>query len=385
MLEDTKRATINVLLVDDDPGDRRLVQLALNRSTEYVDFNVKAIENLANATEYLLNESTDIILLDLGLPDSHGVETVQKVHLVSPDVPIVVMTGASDGDMAIEAIRSGAEDYLVKGKSLEFALERIIRYTVERKRSEQNVAKLLKEVENINHELNDFASIVSHDLKAPLRGIKTLIEWIMADNAERLTEEGKEQMQLLTSRVERMHNLINGVLQYSRVGRQKETLVRIDLNELVPETWDLLSVPENISFTIKSDLPIILCEHTRIAQVFQNLLSNAVKYMDKPEGRISVDCVTDGNFWKFSVADNGPGIEERNFERIFKMFQTLSPNDGFESTGVGLTVVKKIVEMYGGKIWIESEVGVGTTFLFTLPKEGSDVKSEKVEVESACL
>jgi len=384
MIVDMKKETIFVLLVDDDPADRRLVQLALERSSEDVDFEIITVEALSEAVDYLNNRRCDIVLLDLGLPDSCGVQTVQKVHDANPDVPIVVLTGAAGGQMAIDAIRSGAEDYLVKGKPLEFALVRIIRYTVERKRTEQNVSKLLKEVENINRELNDFASIVSHDLKAPLRGIKTLAEWIMADNSERLSEDGREQMELLSSRVDRMHNLIEGVLEYSRVGREKEKRVAVNLGDLVPEIWDMISAPETITFTVETALPEIKCEHIRISQVFQNLLSNAAKYMDKPEGRVTVNCAKEGRFWKFSVADNGPGIEQRHFEKIFKMFQTLAARDGFESTGVGLTVVKKIVEMYGGRIWVESEVGKGTTFFFTLPKDEVEVANAELKANTCC-
>jgi signal transduction histidine kinase len=113
-------------------------------------------------------------------------------------------------------------------------------------------------------------------------------------------------------------------------------------------------------------------------QVFQNLLGNAVKYMDKPNGQIKVGCVEDHSFWKFSVSDNGPGIEEKHFEKIFQIFQTLSPREDSESTGVGLTIIKKIVELYGGKIWVESTVGKGSTFFFTLPKQKMGVKNAKL-------
>ena len=139
----------------------------------------------------------------------------------------------------------------------------------------------------------------------------------------------------------------------------------------------MVAPPENITITIENELPTIECEQTRIMQVFQNLLSNAVKYMDKPKGLIKVGCVEENGFWKFNVADNGPGIEKKDFERIFKIFQTVAPCDKFESTGIGLTVVKKIVELYKGKIWVESKVGEGTTFFFTFPKQ--EIGAEKNE------
>jgi signal transduction histidine kinase len=252
----------------------------------------------------------------------------------------------------------------------------------EREKAERIQAQLLKELESVNQELKDFAYIASHDLKAPLRAIKTLADWISADYADKLDQDGKEQLKLLRQRAERMHNLIDGILQYSRVGRVREKLVDVQLDKLLPEIIDILAPPAHIKIAVETELPTVKCEETRITQVFQNLLSNAVKYMDKPEGLIKVGCAGEGEFWKFSIADNGPGIERKHWERIFKIFQTLAPRDEFESTGIGLTVVKKIVELYGGRIWLESEVGKGTTFLFTFPKAGAPEPSAE-EVAAA--
>ncbi|MCD6308060.1 MAG: GHKL domain-containing protein, partial [Candidatus Latescibacteria bacterium] len=155
-------------------------------------------------------------------------------------------------------------------------------------------------------------------------------------------------------------------------------MTRLDLNEIVPGIIDMIAAPDNIDIRIETPLPVIVAERTRIGQVFGNLLSNAVKFMDKPDGRISISCADRGGFWRFSVSDNGPGIEERYFERIFKIFQTLSPRDDFESTGVGLSLVKKIVTMYRGTVDVESTVGVGTTFYFTLPKTGEETDKENI-------
>ena len=260
----------------------------------------------------------------------------------------------------------------------------VIKDIGERKRAEAKQAKLLKEVENINKELCDFASIVSHDLKAPLRGIRTLAGWISTDYADKLGAEGIEQMSVLSGRVDRMYELIEGVLEYSSVGHTKEERGRVDLNELVPEIIDLLAPPENIVITVENELPTVVCERTRIAQVFQNLLSNAVKYMDKPQGQVRVGCVEHNGFWKLSVTDNGPGIKEKHFEKIFQLFQTVLSTEGCESTGVGLTVVKKIVELYGGKIWIESEVGQGSTFFFTLPMQKMAAKQRGLAANLGC-
>jgi signal transduction histidine kinase len=254
----------------------------------------------------------------------------------------------------------------------------------ERKQAEAKQTKLLEQVENANRELKDFASIVSHDLKAPLRGIKTLANWILSDSADKLNDKAVEQMNLLLERVERMHNLIEGVLQYSRAGRAEGKRVQVNLNDFVPEIINMVVPPENITVTIEDELPVIECEEIHVMQLFQNLLSNAIKYMDKPQGWIQVGCVEQDGFWKFSIADNGPGIDEIYFEKIFKIFKTLSTSPDFEGTGVGLTVAKKLVELYHGRIWVESKVGEGSTFFFTLPKQEIEVSNEKLEANTTC-
>jgi signal transduction histidine kinase len=218
-----------------------------------------------------------------------------------------------------------------------------------------------------NQELQDFAYVVSHDLKAPLRGISTLAGWISTDNRESLDEEGKEKLELLLVRVRRMNDLIDGILKYSRVGRSREEAIPVDCNSLVAETVDLLAPGENFTVTVQEGLPTVTADRTKLGEVFQNLISNAIKYIDKPHGQIRIGCDPDGKGWRFFVADNGPGIEEKYHEKVFQIFQTLGSKDTPGSTGVGLAVVKKIVEQMGGEIWIESCSGQGTTFFFTIP------------------
>jgi PAS domain S-box-containing protein len=280
----------------------------------------------------------------------------------------------------LPALRSNGEEFQIE-MSLSAGLlgnEQFViavaRDITERKKTQLSQEELIQKVDNINKELKEFVSIVSHDLKAPLRGIKSLANWILSDCSDKLSDQANEQMILLLERVERMYNLIEGALQYSRAGRTEEKKVQINLNQFVPEIIDMVVPPENINVTIENELPVIECEEVHIMQVFQNLLSNAIKYMDKPQGQIKVGCIGDNGNWKFSVADNGPGIESRNFERIFKIFQALPTSPNFEGTGVGLTVTKKIVELYEGRIWVESKVGEGSTFFFTFPKQKMGAK-----------
>ena len=224
------------------------------------------------------------------------------------------------------------------------------------------------QLRSANQELNDFAYVVSHDLKAPLRGITSLSEWLLADYGEEFDEEGKKMVNLMISRVQRLHQLIDDILKYSRVGRAKVEKKDVNLNEVVSELIEVLNIPENIKVEIPNQLPTIKCDKTRIEQLFQNLISNAIKFIDKPEGLIKISCVDEGKYYKFSVADNGIGIESQHFEKTFQLFQKLTSLQDSDSTGVGLALVKKIVELHDGKVWVESEIGVGSNFVFTIKK-----------------
>ena len=240
----------------------------------------------------------------------------------------------------------------------------------ERKRAEMVIEQKSEELSIANRELQEFAYVVSHDLKAPLRSIGALADWLVTDYAGLLPEEGQEHLMLLKERSVRMQHLIDGVLAYSRVGRVSEQASMVDIGQLLLDVCSLLNPPPNMHVTIQPDMPTIYAEPIRLMQLFQNLISNAIKYNDKPEGFIEVYCVGEGDMWKFAVKDNGPGIAPKHHELVFGIFQTLnSKDDSPDSTGIGLSLVRKVVELYHGKIWIESDVNQGCTFWFTLPKQ----------------
>ncbi len=240
----------------------------------------------------------------------------------------------------------------------------------------KELGSAVRELSQANEELKEFAHVAAHDLKTPLRAIGTLADWLSKDYADKLDEKGKEKIGMLVKRAVQMSALIDDILRYSRVGHNVKKRQRVDLNAVLPEVIAGIDPPESIEITVENELPVLMCDRTQIHQVFQNLLSNAVKYIDKPKGQIKIGCIEQDAFWKFSVTDNGPGIEKKHFERIFKLFQTLSPGEGTKNTGIGLSIVKKIIEINGGSIFVESELGKGSTFVFTLPKQTSVVTAE---------
>ncbi|GAB4533061.1 MAG: hypothetical protein Tsb0014_18090 [Pleurocapsa sp.] len=224
------------------------------------------------------------------------------------------------------------------------------------------------QLEKRNQELDQFAYAVSHDLKAPLRAIANLSTWIEEDLEDKLDEDTRHNMNLLKGRVRRLENLIDGLLAYSRIGRLKSEPQQVAVEAMLTEIIDLLNVPENFSIEIKGKMPTLVTEIVPLQQVFHNLISNAVKYSDRDEGKITISVREQENFYEFTVADNGQGIDPKYHQKIFDIFQTLKARDTKESTGIGLAIVKKAVENQGGKIEVESQVGMGTTFRFTWKK-----------------
>lgn len=226
--------------------------------------------------------------------------------------------------------------------------------------------QLLKHLKHQNQELSDFTHMVSHDLKSPLRSIDTLVTWLKEDNLTKLDPPSIENIKLIRSNVEKMDALISGILEYSSVGKIRIEHYAVDLNYLVNDILNFIVVPNHITIT-HDKLPIINGDKYRLQQVFQNIITNAIKYNDKEKGVITIKAFELNDYWKFSIEDNGKGIEEAYFKKIFETFQKLQ-NDA-DSTGIGLSIVKKIIEFYEGDIWIESKINEGTTFFFTIKKK----------------
>lgn len=238
-------------------------------------------------------------------------------------------------------------------------------------RSAEQREHLVQSLERTNQELDQFAYVASHDLKAPLRGIANLSEWIEEDIGAAFPADARDKMELLRGRVRRLEGLIDGILEYSRAGRARKPAAAVDTNILVRDIVELLSPPATVQIQTAPDMPTVFSERVPLQQVMSNLIGNAIKYTNRPDAVIKVSAANEGSMVHFQVSDNGPGIAPQYHERIFVVFQRLAARDKIEGTGIGLAIVKKIVEGRGGRVWVESPAdaatGAGTTFHFTWP------------------
>ncbi|HET6325040.1 MAG TPA: ATP-binding protein [Planctomycetaceae bacterium] len=242
-----------------------------------------------------------------------------------------------------------------------------VRDVSQRKATEEQIRRYATELERSNRELNDFAYSASHDLRAPLRAVAQMAAWITEDHGPELSEEVRNDLGLMQRRVERMQALLDDMLEYARVGRSDGDLSHVDCGQLVREIVDSLPLSPEFKINIGA-LPTLLSHRTPLHQVLRNLISNAVKHHNRPDGRVEVSAADHGDHVEFIVQDDGPGIAQDYHDQIFRMFTTLKPRDAVEGSGMGLALVKKIVEARGGTICLESAEGRGATFRFTWPR-----------------
>lgn len=235
------------------------------------------------------------------------------------------------------------------------------------KKTQLEKDKLLIKLEKNNEELKNFAHVVSHDLKSPLRSMSALISWIKEDNSDVFDQETSKNCNLLLAKIHKMDSLINGILKYSSIDKIEKVSTNVNLQKVVEEIIETIYIPEKINIKLKNKLPIILGDKYRYQQLFQNLISNAIKYNDKEQGVIEIDVSEKQDTFLFSIKDNGIGIAKKYHSKIFEVFETLGQHND-NATGIGLSIVKKIIDLYEGKIWIESEQNKGTCFFFELSK-----------------
>jgi signal transduction histidine kinase len=398
------RAALQVLLVEDNSGDARLLREMFGKERTG-SFELTHVLHLSEALRLLAKGGIDIVLLDLGLPDGHGLDTVRRARAVAPEVPLIVLTGMDDEALAAEAMKEGAQDYLIKGEIENRALPRALRHSIERHRMQlatdlihaevQARTDELKEVNTrlraeitardaaerelrannqhlsrSNRDLEDFAYVASHDLKTPLIGINRAAECLEEDLRDSLSDESRKILGLMRNRINRMDRLLDDLLTYSRAGRTDTAIGETNVAVIVENILEVLGPPAHIAIRVEGELPVIVTASAQLEQVLRNLINNAIKHHDKPTGEVVLSARRVGDVVQFSVRDDGPGIAPQFHEKIFELFQTLKRPDEVEGSGMGLAVVKKLVEQQNRRITVHSRGdGTGSEFCFAWPTE----------------
>lgn len=362
----------NILLVDDRPENLLALEVALASLNE----NLVLANSGEEALKCLLQQQFSVVLLDVQMPGMDGFELAQlmRAREQSKHTPIIFITAIGPNDIFVSKVSSlDAVDYLFKPVVLEILRSKVhvfvdlFKLHHELKQKAAELARSNKELERTNRDLDEFAYVASHDLRSPLEGIKNLAKWIAEDNADTLPDKSKRHLEQMQQRLERLEQLLDDLRQYSRAGRVHGAIVEVDTAELVRETFEVLNPPDGFRISV-SDLPTLRTIRTPLEQVLRNLINNAVKHHDHDKGTIEVTCRDADEQYEFSVTDDGPGIPAEFHEQIFKLFETLRPRDEVEGSGMGLAVIKKTVESFGGSVTVESTDGRGTTFRFTWPK-----------------
>ena len=281
-------------------------------------------------------------------------DEAESLKEVNKNLEFILNSMKLDEELALKSESFNSSDY-IKSQSIE-----IVKINLQRE-------ELLFSLEKQNKELNEYAHMVSHDLKAPLRSIDTLINWFIEDNKEMMNEGNLRSLNLILSNVEKMDLLIKGILDYSAIEKQEDDNRDIDLNVLINDILRTNSISGNVEVSVKQELPKVFGNDFRFKQLFQNLIQNAIKYNDKEEVKVEIGYSEDENDYCFYVKDNGIGIPKIYQNKIFEIFSKLENNDA--SSGIGLSIVKKIIDFYKGKIWLESQENIGTIFYFTISKD----------------
>ena len=423
-MDKSRIKNIRVLIVDDE----EYIRLSLSELLSYIGFEVATAANGEDALKKLTENRFDIAFMDIKIPGMNGVELLGRVRKAYPDVSVIMMTGYATVENAVEAVKLGAYDFLRKPYDIEeikVSINRLLekkkleeecklweealRNTLdelekkveertaelskanlllkqeitERRQAEEEIRKLNEELEqrvfqrtaeleSANSELESFSYSVSHDLRAPLRAISGFSKILFEDSADKLDDEGKRLLNIIQGNTEKMENIIDDLLALSRIGRKDVELSDIDMYELAKAVFDEVKAvnPERkLQFNIKP-LPPAHGDPGMIRQVFFNLLSNAIKFTKPKEVPVvEVGGSADGSKNMYYVKDNGVGFDMQYANQLFGAFQRLHSDEEFEGTGIGLAIVKRIVNRHDGKIWAEGKENEGATFYFTIPKK----------------
>jgi signal transduction histidine kinase len=374
---------LSALLVEDNALDATLVLRALCK--DGFDVTAKVVQDEASFTKALRAQNPEVVLADYNLPTWKGMEVLKVLRREGLDIPMILVSGALGDVTAVECIRQGATDYVLKDglARLPEVVRRALREKHERglrRQVEEDLAKKVDELARSNADLEQFAYVASHDLQEPLRMVAAYTQLLSERYKGKLDEEGDKFIGYATEGATRMQVLIQDLLAFSRVGRNAGSGERIECNAVMKDVLQTLAtnIQENGAVVTYGELPAVWADRTQMAQVFQNLIGNALKFRGSDPPAISVQAEKLGEHWLFSVSDNGIGIAPEHAESIFVVFQRLHARTEYPGNGIGLAICKKIVERAGGRIWVESQPGSGSTFKFTLPLHDSDLQGSKL-------
>jgi len=365
----TARESPVILLVDDNPDDRETYMRALKK-IDTVSYRYAEAAGGESMLAYLANENPDCVLLDYSLPGRNGLELLAQIVTDYPFLPIVMMTGQGNENIAVQAIKAGAQHYLVKSDVTPDLLHETISAAIKHRALEYERGLLIEKLTASNTELERFAYVASHDLQEPIRMVATFSQILADDYAARLDDTGRQYLDIVRQSSVRMRSMIEDLLTYARAGNAVTETSLFDGQAAFGAALDNLRelIKERSAEITADPLPSLNGNPVQISRLWQNLLANAIKY--QPQGaipRVHVSIVETPEAWRLSVRDNGIGIEARFIEQIFQPFRRLHVWDSIQGTGLGLSICRRIVENHGGQIWADSVPGQGTTFHFTLP------------------
>jgi signal transduction histidine kinase len=388
---------LNILLVEDNEGDERLIRELLGEQ-KLIRFNIEKASSLKESEGKISKNKFDIILLDLGLPDSSGLETLIKLIALFPGLAtIIILTGLNDTETGLKAVNNGAQDYIIKGqvdseillKSIIYSFERSrlnnkLKTQIEaRKNAEKEILKLNSELEQrihdrtaqleiVNTELEAFSHSVSHDLRAPLRHINGFAEILKEEFSTQLPEKARSYLDTIADAAKKMNRLIDDLLNLSKTNRIELKKSPLKMNQVVDDALvEVRSLFENrrVDFKI-SPLPEVIGDYNLLRMVWINLLDNAIKYTRIREiAVIEIDCQKEKKEFIFCIRDNGVGFDMTYADKLFGVFQRLHSIDEFEGNGVGLSNVRRIISRHCGRTWAKAEVDKGAAFYFSLPED----------------
>jgi len=366
-------ATTRVLLIEDNPDDACFLLEALSETREE-QIELVHVVQLDDAAKRLREETFQVILLDLSLPDSQGIETVLRVQDQAPSVPIIVLTGLDDDNIALQAVRAGAQDYLVKGDIDARILVRSIRYASERKQAYEEMAHLAADLTRANKVKDDFLSVMSHELRTPLIAIMGYARLLEADFSGEATSEHAKAACVIRQKSDELLEMIRSILQAVEIeaGEIMVASDMVDLGDFIKQLARSNSIPVKnnvrVEWDYPSQLPNIVTDARKLRRILQNLIENAIKFTDHGHVTIAVRDIPERGLVEFKVRDSGVGISSEVLPVIFDKFRQADSSDKrhHDGMGLGLYIAKKFAESLDGKITVESHLGIGSEFTVTI-------------------